>query len=155
MSDEQEPKYREWRKDVERWRQQGEALEAIAAKYPDIPFEVQPLSNKLSWGKFDEDIHAFSARVRRIIATFGSPTEGPHQSGVNGPDSPGDLRTRWTLGTGAEIEVMAYMPNCRIKPGSTYQPFVCVPGRAPAIHPECQAVLDELADLEPETVEAV
>ncbi len=39
------PIYKRWRKDVEQWQQQGEVLEAIAARHPDIPFVVEPISH--------------------------------------------------------------------------------------------------------------
>lgn len=148
------PTYKRWREDVEKWMRQGEALEAIAVAYPDIPFTICPISNTLGWCVFEENIQAFSARVRKVAAIFGAPTTVSvvPESGTTG--TPPDLMAQWK-GENVNVDLRSYWPGCRIHPESRYIPAVHVAGEFPAIHPECADVLKELEDYSPKDASCV
>lgn len=148
------PTYKRWREDVEKWMRQGEALEAIAAQHPDMSFVVHPIANTLEWYEFEEDIHAFSARVRRVAAIFGAPTTVRPVSTSGTKDLAPDIIAKWTDGA-VNIDLKAFWPKCRIHPEAEYVPDQHIDGIRPKMHPECADVLKELEDYELETASLV
>lgn len=147
------PTYKRWRKDWERWTREAEAVEAIAAQHPDIPFEVETISNTLTWNEFDEDIQTFSIRVRKVAAIFGAPTTVRVVSETGTETTAPDMEALWS--DDPKIALRAFWPQCRIHPESEYIPAVRTKGEYPEIHPECADVLKELEDYEPETASLV
>jgi hypothetical protein len=143
------PTYRRWRADLEKHMRRGEMLEAIAAQHPEIPFTVEVYWSSLEWHEFSEDIHAFSARVRKIAAIFGRPTTVT-TTGGSGEEAP-DMKATWKLADARiTVNIRSYSPECRVHPESKYVPSSHVDAQYPAIHPECADVLKELEDYEPE-----
>lgn len=144
------PTYKLWRENVERWMRQGEALEPIAAQHPDIPWEIDPIGNKLDWDGYEEDIQAFSGRVRKVAAIFGTPTS-VKTTYANGDKAP-DMEAKWQLDNGSTVRLWSLHPKCRIHPETHYVASIRTNAIHPAIHPECADVLRELEDYELETM---
>lgn len=147
MTTETIPTYKRWREDLDKWMRQGEALEAIAAQHPEIPFMVEPTKNMLEWDEHGENIQAFSDRVRKVAAIFGAATtvKTTHANADKAPD----MEAIWRLDDDRRVRLWSLWPQCRIHPESHYLATTSTKGEAAAIHPECADVLKELEDYEP------
>lgn len=146
------PPFRRWRAFVLDQLRKGRALEKIAQRAPfaGLPFEVRAMWPALDWAVWNEEIGAFSARVRQVAAVLGPPKSVTTESYAVGGEEAPDLSAEWFVegvsfwpfAPGLRVTVRSLRPRgCKIDPRTSFQPEQRV-----ELHPECKAVLRELED---------
>ena len=143
-----------WRKELEKSRRCGEALEAFARQLGLTEFSVYPdsYSPRISWAKFGGTLQEFSARVKVVAKKLGrapDSCDASHMGFQFSADEKPDLQAEWNFpsqiieGHDVTVIVRSMMPmDCKLDPSTNY-----VEKQEQSIHPECKAVLASLEDL--------
>ncbi len=142
----------DWRNQLAKYHENGEALEVLAETLPpDIPWVIKPdyIYPMLEWSVKDETPQAFAARVRRVAGHMKSDA---HISSEVYGDSP-TLTARWYGPDGISewaIVVEGRRTSCRTDPRTSYRP-----ARQVEPHPECKAMLEGLREEVADILEGV
>lgn len=137
-----------WREDIAEWQKNGEELEALAARMPDVPFSVCVRERLLEWITCRQSLQAFLGYVRQVSAVFGAPERTDSYTPTSSDEAFPVLYAAWKVSakeSGTEplsVVVQFLDSDCKLDPREEYVPDTT--GKAPPIHSECRHALDEL-----------